>query len=208
MSSPSSFSVIVVDDDADVREALGLLLKTVGYAVTAFADPQSFLNNDRGFDRACLLFDVRMPGMSGLQLLEVLATRNEQRPVLIMSGHADVNACRRAFKGGAIDFLSKPIDETDLIEAVQNAQARFEAREQLDAERRESVALLDSLTAREREVLEMVVKGFSTREIADALAISPRTIDSHRANIGEKLGTTSVAEMASLVLATPSVPHP
>ncbi len=208
MSAPSAFAVIVVDDDADVRDALGLLLRTVGYEVTAFADPLSFLNNDRGFERACLLFDVRIPGMSGLQMLEALAARNEQRPVLIMSGHADVNACRRAFKGGAIDFLSKPIDETDLIEAVLNAHARFEAQDRLSAERRESAALLDSLTAREKEVLDMVVKGFSTREIAEALAVSPRTIDTHRANIGEKLGTTSVAEMARLVLAAPPQSHP
>lgn len=200
MSAVGKFTVMLVDDDEDVRESVALLLRTVGFDVKTYPGPRAFLDSDRGVPDACLLFDVRMPGMSGLQLLEMLAAQGETRPVIIFSGHADVNACRRAFKGGAIDFLSKPVDETDLIEAIQNAQARHEQLSARQAEARETEALLARLTAREREVLELIVKGMSTREIAGLLSISPRTIDSHRANIGEKLGTTSVAELARIVL--------
>ena len=166
------------------------------------------MSQERAYENACLLFDVRMPGMSGLQLLEHLAANGENRPVIIMSGHADVNACRRAFKGGALDFLSKPIDETDLIEAIQSAQTRFEAERSARAESEENAALLARLTPREREILHLVIKGMATREIAELLNISPRTIDSHRGNIGEKLGTTSVAEMARMVLMANGGAHP
>jgi RNA polymerase sigma factor (sigma-70 family) len=207
MTPSPTFTVLIVDDDEDVRSSIALLLRTVGFAARTFANPQEFISQEHAYENACLLFDVRMPGMSGLQLLEHLAANGENRPVIIMSGHADVNACRRAFKGGALDFLSKPIDETDLIEAIQSAQTRFEAERSARAESEENAALLARLPPREREILDLVIKGMASREIAELLNISPRTIDSHRGNIGEKLGTTSVAEMARMVLMADAGAH-
>ncbi|MGL4286368.1 MAG: response regulator transcription factor, partial [Phreatobacter sp.] len=113
----ASFTVFLVDDDVDVREALSFLLRTAGYKVETFPDAASFLRQGRPKHAGCIIMDVRMPGMSGLQLLEQLARDGDPRPVVVMTGHADVNACRRAFKGGAIDFLTKPVDENALIEA-------------------------------------------------------------------------------------------
>jgi FixJ family two-component response regulator len=142
-----------------------------------------------------------MPGLSGLQLLERLAAEGERLPMVVITGHGDVNACRRAFKGGAVDFLTKPVDEGVLLEAVEAGFSRLEAECRERGEASEAQALLDGLTTREREVLDMVARGWSTKEIARALDVSPRTIETHRANLGEKLGTTSVAEMVRIVLA-------
>lgn len=198
MTTP--FTVFLVDDDIDVREALSFLLRTAGYKVEAFPDALSFLRQGQARHAGCIIMDVRMPGMSGLQLLEQLARDGDPRPVVVMTGHADVNACRRAFKGGAIDFLTKPVDENALIEAIEGMRAKAEAASAKAAEAAEARALLARLTPREREVLDLVSRGFATREIAETLALSPRTVDTHRAHLAEKLGTTSVAEMVRLML--------
>ncbi|QCI62907.1 response regulator transcription factor [Phreatobacter stygius] len=194
------FTVYLVDDDGDVREALGFLLRTAGYKVETFPDAMAFLRQGPPGHAGCIIMDVRMPGMSGLQLLEQLARDGDPRPVVVMTGHADVNACRRAFKGGAIDFLTKPVDENALIEAIEGMRARAETQSAKAAEAAEARALLARLTPREREVLDMVSRGFATKEIAETLALSPRTVDTHRAHLAEKLGTTSVAEMVRLML--------
>lgn len=196
----ASFTVFLVDDDVDVREALSFLLRTAGYKVETFPDAASFLRQGPARHAGCIIMDVRMPGMSGLQLLEQLARDGDPRPVVVMTGHADVNACRRAFKGGAIDFLTKPVDENALIEAIEGMRARAEAASAKAAEAAEARALLARLTPREREVLDMVSRGFATKDIAETLALSPRTVDTHRAHLAEKLGTTSVAEMVRLML--------
>lgn len=187
--------VYLVDDDEAVREALSLLLGTYGYAVTGFADPTSFLAAAETLRPGCLLVDLRMPAVSGLQLQERLAERGIDWPFIVITGHGDINACRRAFKAGAVDFLTKPIDEQVLVEAVQAALARLDSQQEDDEARQ----LLATLTDREREVLDMVSRGWATKQIADALSISPRTIDTHRAHIAEKLGTSSVAEFVRLV---------
>ncbi len=126
--------------------------------------------------------------------------------MIIISGHGDIEACRRAFRNGAVDYLSKPVDEQDLIDAIQKAQQLLEQRLGSKALRAETLALLDTLTTREREVLGRIAQGFTTRQIADGLELSPRTIDSHRAAIGAKLGTTSQAEMTRLWLEGQSNP--
>jgi FixJ family two-component response regulator len=141
-----------------------------------------------------------MPVMTGLKLQELLEAQAIDWPVIIISGHGDIEACRRAFRNGAVDYLSKPVDEQDLIDAIQKAQQLLEKRLGSKALKAETLALLDALTAREREVLEHIAQGFTTRQIADGLGLSPRTIDSHRAAIGVKLGTTSQAEMTRLWL--------
>lgn len=194
MKSP----VYLVDDDAAVREALTLLLRTVGLQARGFASPDSFLAALDGLAPGCLILDIRMPVISGLKLQEQLAGRGVDWPTVVISGHGDIEACRRAFRNGAMDFLSKPVDEQDLIDAIQRGHAELDKRQRLASEADEARQSLSRLTGREIEVLEMIAKGLTTRQIAEALELSPRTIDSHRAAIGTKTGTTSAAELARL----------
>jgi FixJ family two-component response regulator len=196
VSSP----VYLVDDDEAVRRALGLLLSTVGVTVTGFADPQAFLAQVGRLEPGCLVLDIRMPVISGLKLQERLAEQGIDWPTIVISGHGDIEACRRAFRNGAVDFLSKPIDEQDLIDAIQKSQQLLERTLRKRAETAETITLLAALTARESEVLDRIASGFTTRQIAEGLGLSPRTVESHRAAIGAKLGTTSQAEMTRLWL--------
>lgn len=192
--------VYLVDDDEAVRKALALLLSTVGIEVTGFGDPQAFLARVPQLAPGCLILDIRMPAISGLKLQERLAERGVDWPTIVISGHGDIEACRRAFRNGAVDFLSKPIDEQDLIDAIQKAQEALARTLGRRAEKAETLALLAALTPRESEVLDRIAEGFTTRQIAEGLGLSPRTVESHRAAIGAKLGTTSQAEMTRLWL--------
>lgn len=193
----SAVYIYLVDDDEAVREALSLLLATYGMEVETFADPTTFLAHVDARQAGILLIDLRMPLVSGLQVQQKLTERGIDWPIIMITGHGDVNACRRAFKAGVSDFLSKPIDEDVLLDAIHSAKALLQAR----LERREAADLLASLTGREREVLDLVCQGFSSKDIAGALDISARTIDAHRANIAEKLKTSSVAEFVRLTVA-------
>jgi len=188
--------VYLVDDDEGVRSALSLLLGTYGIRIETFGDPTAFLARAPKLKPGVLMLDLRMPAITGLQLHEKLGAIGCDWPTVICTGHGDVHACRRAFKAGVVDFLTKPIDEQVLIEALQQASGALDAR----AEKAEAAQLVAQLTDREREVLDMVGRGWSTKEIAEALQLSPRTVDTHRANIAQKLGTTSVAEFARLSL--------
>jgi FixJ family two-component response regulator len=192
--------VYLVDDDEAVRRAFGLLLSTVGIKATGFADPQLFLTQVAKLEPGCLILDIRMPVISGLKLQERLAGQGIDWPTIVISGHGDIEACRRAFRNGAVDFLSKPVDEQDLIDAIQRGQEALERMLARRAETAETQALLAALTPREREVLERIAGGFTTRAIAEGLGLSPRTVESHRAAIGAKLGTTSQAEMTRIWL--------
>lgn len=192
--------VYLVDDDEAVRSALGLLLSTIGLTVKGFGDPTAFLAQLPRLEPGCLILDIRMPAISGLKLQEQLQAQGVDWPTIVISGHGDIEACRRAFRNGAVDFLSKPVDEQDLIDAIQRAQQVLDRTLGKRALQAETLALLAALTPRETEVLERIAQGFSTREIAEGLGLSPRTVDSHRAAIGLKLGTTSQAEMTRLWL--------
>lgn len=196
---PGSRRVYLVDDDDAVRSALTLLLRTLDVDVEAFADPVLFLDTLPGRAPGCLVLDVRMPRLSGLKVQERLVAGGIDWPVVVISGHGDIETCRRAFRGGAVDFLSKPVDEQDLIDAIERGFAELEAGRTAAALHAESVALLRTLTAREREVLDLVTRGFSSREIGTALDVSPRTVETHRAHVAAKLGTGSVAELTRLV---------
>ncbi|KFC75653.1 Two-component transcriptional regulatory protein, LuxR family [Bosea sp. LC85] len=193
-------TVYLVDDDSDVRDALTLLLKTMGFAAKPFSSAQAFLDRLDPRQDGCLVVDIRMPGVSGLQLLERMATEAGCMPTVVITGHGDVSACRRAFKAGAVDFLTKPVDEQVLLEAIEAGFAQFDDLGRDQAERTERAALLARLTPREREILDLVAQGRSTKEIARTLDLSPRTVETHRANIGEKLGATSVAAMVRAAL--------
>lgn len=192
--------VYLVDDDEAVRNALSLLLSTIGLSVKGFGDPTAFLGQLPRLEPGCLILDIRMPAISGLKLQEQLLAQGVDWPTIVISGHGDIEACRRAFRNGAVDFLSKPVDEQDLIDAIQRAQQVLDRNLSAKALRAETLALLSALTPRETEVLERITQGFSTREIAEGLGLSPRTVDSHRAAIGLKLGTTSQAEITRLWL--------
>ena len=191
--------VYLIDDDKAVASALALLLETVGMEAVAYTDPQAFLTQLPSLSQGCLVLDIRMPSISGLRLQERLGELGCEWPVIIITGHGDIDACRKAFKHGAVDFLSKPIDEQDLIDAVQKASVLLEEAQAEAAERAEAAELLGRLTARERQVLELITKGFTSREIAETLGLSPRTVESHRAHIVAKMGTNSVVELARIL---------
>lgn len=197
---PAARTVYLIDDDVDVRDALTLLLRTMGFAVKPFANVQAFLERPNPRQDGCVVADIRMPGTSGLQLLERMAAEAERMPTVIITGHGDVAACRRAFKAGAVDFLTKPVDEQILLEAIEAGFSQLDERSRTQVARAGRDALLAKLTQREREILDLVADGLSTKEIARALDVSPRTVETHRANIAEKLGAGSVAEMVRFAL--------
>lgn len=194
-SDALSPTVHLIDDDEAVRESLALLIGTVGLRVVAWADPRAFL---AGFERegiGAIVLDVRMPGISGLSVLDTLVAEGVDQPVIMLTGHGTVEMCRRAFKAGAAEFLEKPVDDEALIEALQQAvrqHVQLRQRTQTDRAARER---LQQLSPREREVLALVVEGLSNKAIARALDLSPRTVETHRAHVFEKLGVDSLAQL-------------
>ncbi|MTH62324.1 response regulator transcription factor [Paracoccus litorisediminis] len=188
--------IYLVDDDAAVREALVLLLSTYGKEVRTFPDAAHLMAHLDASRPGILILDLRMPMTSGLQLMAQLAAKGISWPAIMITGHGDVEACRRAFRAGVTDFLTKPVDEYVLMEAIATCEAQLtELHAQV-----ETGALLSQLTAREAEVLGYVAKGLGSKQIAAVLDISLRTVDSHRASIATKLGTPSVAEQTRLWL--------
>ena len=195
MHPPLSPLIHLIDDDIAVRESLALLIGTVGLRAQGWADPQLFL---RDFDRGsigAIVLDVRMPGTSGLTVLDQLAEEGVDQPILMLTGHGTVEMCRRAFKAGAAEFLEKPVDDEQLLEALQHAvrqHVRSRERSQGDQAARERFA---QLSEREREVLGHIVAGLTNKEIARALLLSPRTVETHRANLFAKLECESLAQL-------------
>jgi RNA polymerase sigma factor (sigma-70 family) len=192
-------TVFVVDDDASVQRGLARLLKSAGHAVEVFSSAANFLAAPPRDRPGCILVDLRMPGMSGLDLQEALARTGVNLPMVFISGDADVPATARAFKGGALDFLTKPFDENALIEAVRNALERDAERRGRQARRDSVAALFATLTPREREVCVLAARGLPNKEIAFRLGTVEKTVKVHRARAMRKLGATSIAEMVRLV---------
>jgi two-component system response regulator FixJ len=188
-------TVHLIDDDQAVRDSLALLIGTVGLRVQPWADPQAFLAQ---FDRegiGAIVLDVRMPGISGLSVLDTLVAQGVDQPVIMLTGHGTVEMCRRAFKAGAAEFLEKPVDDEALLEALQSAvrqHVRSRQRHQADRAARERFA---QLSEREREVLGLIVEGLTNKEIGRALGLSPRTVETHRANLVNKLQAPSLAQL-------------
>ncbi len=188
-------TIHLIDDDQAVRESLALLIGTVGLRVQPWSDPQLFLTQ---FDReaiGAIVLDVRMPGISGLSVLDTLVEQGVDQPVIMLTGHGTVDMCRRAFKAGAAEFLEKPVNDEALLEALQNAvrqHVRSRQRHQADRAARERFA---HLSEREREVLGLIVEGLTNKEIGRALSLSPRTVETHRANLFAKLQAPSLAQL-------------
>ena len=202
MSAPARApTVYVVDDDASTRELLTWLMRRHGIAAEVFPDARSFLDAYRSEYPGCLVLDLNMPGMSGLDLQRHLNEQGVFLPIIFLSGQADVPNAVRAVKEGAIDFIEKPFDYRRVVALVQDCLAR-DARSRAERERTRAMSeRMRLLTQREREVLDQVVAGRLNREIAELLGISIKTVEAHRAKIMEKLEVNSVAELVQARLA-------
>lgn len=191
-------TVFIVDDDASVRDALSLLLSLRGYTTATFASAEDFLSAIQPEWRGCVVLDIRMTGMSGLELQRCLVDGGPTLPVIVITAHGDVAAARQAFLADAIDFIEKPFDGEQLLSAIQTALAglRVVANVQEAAPRTKATS---PLSAREREVMGLMVKGLHNRRIAEELGISPRTVEVHKARVLEKLGVKNLVELVRLV---------
>jgi FixJ family two-component response regulator len=191
-------TVFVVDDEPSVRKSLGRLLKAAGYRVEAFASAQEFLQRDRADGIGCLLLDVMMPDLNGLELQQVLAASRQNLPIIFITGHGDVPTSVRAMKAGATDFLSKPYDAKDLLAAITLALDKARSQSQTRAEADEVESRLATLTPREHEVMLQVLQGRLNKQIAAALGASEKTIKVHRGRVMHKMQVQSVADLVRL----------
>jgi two-component system response regulator FixJ len=193
--------VHVVDDDDSVRRSVGFMLKTSGYQVRAYASGMELLKVAKGLEPGCVLLDIRMPGMDGLEVQQELRDRGVSLPVLIMTGHGDIPLSVRAMKAGAIDFIEKPFEKDVLVSAIEEGFASLR-RSDSSQERAKCAAIrLQVLTPRERDVLDGLAKGLPNKTIAYDLGISPRTVEIHRANLMAKLEVHSLSEALRLAFA-------
>lgn len=190
----------LIDDDAAIRDSLSLLLSTVGWQAQAFDSAHAFQHQAGNLAEltGCMLLDIRMPGKTGLTLLDEWRRLGLTLPVIIMTGHGNIDLCRRAFKNGAFEFLTKPIDADLLFEVVGEAMAQQKAhleRQQILLPLQEKLA---TLTAREHEMLQQLIQGYSSKEIARLCSLSPRTVEAHRANIFSKLEVNSLPKLLKI----------
>ena len=190
--------VCVVDDDQSVRRGLGRLLKSAGYAAETFSSAEDYLAREIFEGPICLVLDVRMPGLKGPALQEALEKRGACEQIVFLTGHGDVPTAARAMKRGAVDFLTKPFDDEELILAVKRALERAEEQLRSRTERREARRRIEKLTPREFEVLHFVVKGLLNKQIAAEMQTAEKTIKVHRGRVMQKLGVTSVADLVRI----------
>ncbi len=191
-------TVFVIDDEPSVRKALARLLCSAGYRVEAFASAREFLGRPRYDGPGCLVLDVHMPGQSGLELQEAMVTADNPLPIVFISGKSNIPESVRGMKAGAVDFLQKPFRDTDLLAAIDRSLAKDREARAARAERAEIQKRLQTLTAREREVLAFVVAGLLNKQIAFDLGITEKTVKVHRARVMEKMRAGSVAELVRL----------
>ncbi len=195
MSEPTVF---IVDDDQAVARSLRWLIESVRLKVETFASAQAFLD---GYDAAkpgCLVLDVRMPGMSGIELQERLTAQRIRVPIIFITGHGDVQMAVRAVQAGAFDFIEKPFNDQDLLDRMQRAISFDSERRERDTQRAQLGALFTSLTPREREVMDLVVEGMSNKAVANTLGLSAKTVEVHRAKVMEKMNARSVSDLVRM----------
>ena len=198
MGERSNATVFVVDDDAAVRRSLERLIRTVGLDVETFPTAQEFLERGPLDGPGCLVLDVRMPGLSGLDLQAKLTDAGFRIPVVIMTGHGTIPMSVRAMKAGAVDFLQKPFDEQVLLDAVNQALERDRETRKTEAQRLEALRRMEALTPREREVFELVVRGLLNKQIAAELGAAEKTIKVHRARVMQKMEADSLADLVRM----------
>jgi two-component system, LuxR family, response regulator FixJ len=197
-----SSTVYIVDDDSGVRSSIRMLLKSIGIAATSMASAQEFLQAFDPSQPGCLVLDIRMPGMSGMELQQQLSLRGAIIPVIFITGHGDVPMAVEAMQHGAFDFLQKPFRDQDLIDRIQKALAR-DRETRLALQKHSQIReRLESLTPREKDVLKLLIKGQQNKVMAAELGLSQRTVEIHRAHIMEKAGANSLAQLVRMVLDT------
>lgn len=199
-------TIFVVDDDEAVRGSLQALLEAEGFAARTFESAGAFLASDASGLPGCLIADIRMPDMDGLELQEELVRRKAPLPVIVVTGHGDVPLAVRAMKAGAIDFLEKPYDEAVLLGSIRRALSEVQQASERAAAAQETAERLASLTEREGQVLELLTAGRPNKVIAYELDISPRTVEIHRARVMEKMRAKSLAELVRMVVAAQGEP--
>jgi RNA polymerase sigma factor (sigma-70 family) len=199
-SSRPEPTVFIVDDDAAVRDSLALLLGLKGYRTACFASAEAFLSVYRSGEPGCLLLDVRMPGMGGLELQALLAERGDRLPVIVITAHGDVPMARAVLKAGAEDFIEKPIDDETLLRTLGSVLEREGQRQEAAARATRLGERIGLLTERERQVMELVAEGRHNREIGEQLGISPRTVEVYKARMMDKLQISGLPELVRFLI--------
>lgn len=194
-------TIHIIDDDAAMRDSLAFLLDVNGYAAKAFETADDFLKDEAGRTSNCVISDIRMPGMNGIELVRKLRSEGAACPVILITGHGDVALAVEAMKAGAADFIEKPFDDAALLEAIRTALAARPATAADDSARKDAEARLAELSPRERDVLRGLVAGKINKVIAHELGISPRTVEVYRANLMAKTGARSMSELMRIALA-------
>lgn len=192
--------VYLVDDDEAIRRSAGFMLKTSGFLVKSFLSGTEFLK-EREVEPGCILLDIRMPGMDGLEVQQALRDRGSTLPVIVMTGHGDVNVAVQAMKAGAVDFIEKPFEKAVLIKAIEEGFARIDQADRTRVRRNEAQVRLQALTPREQDVLKGLVRGHPNKTIGYDLDISPRTVEIHRANLMSKLSVVSLSDALRIAFA-------
>ena len=195
MMAKSAPTIFVIDDDASVRKSLSRLLDSVGFSTESFASADEFLKRERFEGIGCIVLDVRMPGLSGMDLQDELNKADYSMPIIFITGHGDIPMSVQAMKKGAVDFLPKPFDEDQLLDALRKAIERDMQAKTERAEARDILGRMEQLTPREYEILQYLITGMLNKQIAFKLGIAEKTVKIHRSRVFEKLGTRSVAEL-------------
>jgi len=191
----------IVDDEEAIRRSAGFMLKTSGYAVSTYASGDAFLQTAKDVEPGCVLLDVRMPGMDGLEVQKAMAERGIAMPVVVLTGHGDITVAVRAMKGGAVDFIEKPFEKAVLLTAIGAAFERLDDAGARAARAGDAAVAIAALTSREQDVLRGMAQGLPNKTIAFDLAISPRTVEVHRANLMAKLQVRNLSEALRIAFA-------
>lgn len=193
--------VYLVDDEEAIRRSAGFMLRTSGHRVETFESGDDFLKSVRELEPGCILLDIRMPGLDGMEVHERLNTMGITMPVIVMTGHGDINLAVRAMKAGAVDFIEKPFEKAVLFSALEQGWQRLARSDRRSVRAEEALLRLQALTPRERDVLDGLAEGLPNKTIAFDLGISPRTVEIHRANVMTKLEAKSLSEVLRIAFA-------